>query len=145
MPHPSAASGRGCANSFDLAGATLSATGTLAPDTLVLACEIGPSYIGFAFLIEGDARAAAGIASGDGVRCVDGLALRFGAHDAGSNGDAAGTWSYPNTAQTTAISAATLHGAGIAHYQLVDRNAAAGSCSSGTTNWSSGISVDWRP
>ncbi|MFN0244176.1 MAG: FG-GAP repeat protein, partial [Planctomycetota bacterium] len=53
VPIPSGAPDAGCANSFDLGGARLSAGGLLAPDSLRFWADIGPSYAAFAFLVKG--------------------------------------------------------------------------------------------
>lgn len=144
VPIPSGAAGHGCANSFDLDGAILAASGTTSPDTLVLDVQVGPSYVAFGFLVKGSAEVASGVANGDGVRCVSGSLVRFGGHNAGTNGDAVGTWSYPNSVQTTAVSIATAQGAGqTASYQLIYRNSAASFCTPETTNWSNGMRVAW--
>lgn len=144
VPVPSGAPGRGCANSFDLDGARLVASGFLSPDTLRFVCAVGPSYSGFGFLVKGNLPSALGIANADGVRCVSGALVRFGGHNAGTNGAALGAWSYPNTAQTISVSVATGQPPGqSAFYQLIYRNTAPLFCTSGTTNWSSGLRVDW--
>jgi Tol biopolymer transport system component len=144
VPSPSAARGHGCANSFDLDGALLSAEGHTSPDTVTLTARIGSGYSGFGLLVKGDARSAAGFADGDGVRCTSGALVRFGSHIAGSNGAPLGYWIYPNIAQTLPVSAATAQGpAQDAWYQLFYRNSTPGFCSSATTNWSNGLRVFW--
>ncbi|MFN0241714.1 MAG: TolB family protein [Planctomycetota bacterium] len=145
VPNPSGAAGHGCANSFALAGAELAAGGTLAPDEVVFRAEVGINYIGFAFLVKGNAQSAAGFANGDGVRCVDGALIRVGGHAAGTNGAPVGSWTYPNLVQTTPITQITAQGPGLAWYQLFYRNATPGFCSAGTTNWTNGVSVTWPP
>lgn len=145
IPFPSGAPDAGCANSANWNGAKLTAAGTTSPDTLVLTVDIAPGYVGFGFLFKGDAADSFGVALGDGVRCVDGALVRFGAHYAGTNGAAVGQWTYPNTVQTLPISQATLQpSASTAYYQLYFRNAAALFCSDGTTNLSNGYGVDWQ-
>ncbi|MFN0244311.1 MAG: hypothetical protein ACKVWV_15595, partial [Planctomycetota bacterium] len=105
---------------------------------------IGPSYAAFAFLVKGDARSIGGVANGDGVRCVDGAMIRFGAHHAGTMSAPVGSWTYPNSAQTTAVGIATAQApAQTAYYQLVYRNAVAGFCSAGTINWTNAVEVAW--
>ncbi|MFN0241561.1 MAG: TolB family protein [Planctomycetota bacterium] len=144
VPVPGSAPGHGCANSFNLAGGLLAATGVLNPDTVTFTAAVGASYAGFGFLVKGNSQHPNGIANGDGLRCVDGALMRFGGHNAGTNGAALGTWTYPNTVQTITVSAATLQSAGqSASYQLFYRNAVAGFCSSGTTNWTNGIRLSW--
>ncbi|MFN0241713.1 MAG: TolB family protein [Planctomycetota bacterium] len=144
VPNPSGASGHGCANSFNLDGALLYAEGGTSPDTVVFTAFIGPGYVGFGFLVKGDARSPAGFANGDGVRCVSGALVRFGGHNAGLGGAAPGHWTYPNVTQSSAVSVATAQApAQDAWYQLFYRNAVAGFCSSGTTNWTNGVRMSW--
>ncbi len=144
VPSPPAALGHGCANSQELNGALLSATGTTVPDTIAFSALISPVYVGFGLMLKGNANTAAGIASGDGLRCVDGQFVRFGAHHAATFGAAQGYWTYPNTAQTNPVSVQTAQSPGEpAYYQLFYRNAAAGFCNPATTNWSNGIRIMW--
>ncbi|MFN0243333.1 MAG: TolB family protein [Planctomycetota bacterium] len=144
VPNPSGAPGRGCANSFNPQGALLYGEGQPSPDTVFLKAEIGTGYVGFGFLVKGDTQSSTGFANGDGVRCVEGSLVRFGGHNAGTNGALAGAWSYPNGAQTMSVSAVTGQTAGqSAYYQLFYRNSTPGFCSSATTNWSNSVGVAW--
>ncbi len=144
VPAPPAATGHGCANSLNPAGALLSASGTTSPDTLRIIAHVAPVYVGFALLLKGNLSESNGVASSDGIRCVDGALLRFGGHFAGTNGDPVGQWSYPNAAQTTSISTATLQPpAQSAYYQLFYRNAAVNFCTAATANWLSALVVPW--
>ncbi len=148
VPAPPAATAHGCANSLHPAGARLVGVGAVAPapGTLAFRAHIAPGYADFAFLVKGGANATSGIAAGDGIRCVDGALVRFGAHLAGTNGDQLGIWTYPNSAQTTPVSIATAQAAGgIAYYQLLYRDAAANFCNPATVNWSNGYRVTWPP
>lgn len=144
VPNPSGAAGHGCANSFNLNGALLSATGSPAPDTIVFTCAIAPNYVAFGFLFKGNASNPNGAPIGDGVSCVAGSLVRFGGHYAGTNGAPQGSWTYPNTVQTTSVSSATAQGpAQHAYYQFYYRNAAANFCNSATANLSNGIDLAW--
>jgi hypothetical protein len=144
VPSPSGLTGHGCANSFDLDGARLRAFGTLAPDTATLLCEVGPNYIAFGFILKGNASDANGVASSDGIRCADGQLIRFGGHNAGTNGAEVGSWTYPNSVQTNPISAATLQPSGqSAYYQLFYRNAAPNFCTAATANFSNAVELVW--
>ncbi len=144
VPSPSGGPDSGCANSFDLDGAKLSAVGGLSPDSLKLIAVIGGNSAAYALLLKGNGSDANGVANGDGVRCVDGQLIRFGAHNAGTNGAPLGAWTYPNSAQTTSVSAATLQPPGeTAYYQLFYRNNAVGFCNPATTNMSNGYQVAW--
>jgi hypothetical protein len=148
VPTPAAATAHGCANSLNFGGAQLGAVGDVAPapGTLAFGARIAPNYSGFAFLVKGNANATAGIAAGDGIRCVDGALIQFGAHHAGTNGAPIGKWTYPNSVQTTPVSIATAQVAGeVAYYQLCYRNAAANFCNAATVNWSNGYRIEWRP
>jgi hypothetical protein len=144
VPNPPAAPGHGCANSQNLNGALLSASGTLSPETLQFTAFVSSNYLSFGLLLKGDANAPGGIASSDGVRCVDGQLIRFGAHFAGTNGAPQGYWTYPNTVQTNPVSVQTAQTPGqTAYYQFFYRNTAPNFCTSATTNWSNGVQVDW--
>ncbi|MFN0242152.1 MAG: hypothetical protein ACKVWV_04600 [Planctomycetota bacterium] len=144
VPAPSGGPRSGCANSFSSAGARLVAWGTVTPDKLFLEASIGGGYSGFGVMIKGDGQSAAGIASADGVRCVDGNLIRFGGHNSGQGGTPLGTWIYPNSAQTTSVTASTGQLPGqTSYYQLLYRNPAAGFCSPDTTNWSNVVQVSW--
>ncbi|MFN0242910.1 MAG: hypothetical protein ACKVWV_08480 [Planctomycetota bacterium] len=144
VPNPPAAPGHGCANSLNLDGARLSASGAASPDTVVFTVNVAPNYLGFGFLVKGNQDQPAGIAASDGIRCASGQLVRFGGHTAGTNGAPVGTWTYPNTAQTTSVSAATAQPAGqSAFYQLFYRNAVANFCNSATANFSNGYRIDW--
>lgn len=144
VPSPSGAPRSGCANSFNLNGARLSAVGAISPDELSFEAFVGSAYTGFALLVKGDARNSFGIVNGDGVRCVDGSLVRFGGHRAGSNGERPGQWCYPNAVQRTPVSVATAQPTGqTAYYQLTYRNAVLGFCSPATTNWTNAVQIDW--
>ncbi|MFN0244393.1 MAG: hypothetical protein ACKVWV_16010 [Planctomycetota bacterium] len=144
IPNPSGAPGHGCANSFDLNGALLIAVGTLSPDAVQFTSDIGPTYQGFGFLFKGNATVASGVAVSDGIRCVSGALIRFGGHNAGSNGDPIGKWRYPNGVQTTPVSVATAQPSGqVAYYQHYYRNATASFCTSATANLSNGVAIAW--
>ncbi len=144
VPNPPAAPFHGCANSQSADGAILSATGTTSPDTVAFDVLISPNYVSFGLMLKGNGSVPSGIANGDGIRCVDGALLRFGAHFAATAGAPIGHWTYPNTVQTTPVSVQTLQAPGqTAYYQLFYRNTAANFCNSGTTNWSNGFSIDW--
>jgi hypothetical protein len=148
VPTPAAAIAHGCANSLNVAGAGLVAVGEVAPapGTLKFRARIAQGYSGFAFLVKGEANVTSGIAAGDGIRCVDGALVRFGAHHSGTNGALIGNWTYPNSVQTTPVSIATAQAAGeIAYYQLCYRDETANFCNPATVNWSNGYRIDWRP
>ncbi len=144
VPNPSGAAGHGCANSFNPQGAKLRAGGTTAPDTISFAADVAGAYVGFGFLVKGNAQATSGIAAADGIRCADGQLIRFGAHNAGTNGAPNGSWTYPNAVQTNAVSTATIQSPGqSAYYQFFYRNTADSFCNSATTNWSNAVTVNW--
>lgn len=144
VPSPSGDHGAGCANSFNLDGARLYASGTLSPDAVVFRCDVAANYVGFGFLLKGDASDPAGVAGGDGLRCVDGALIRFGAHFASTNGAPFGSWTYPNAVQTLSVTTSTQQQSGVsAFYQFFYRNNAANFCNSATTNFSNGFRVDW--
>ena len=69
-------SGRGCENSAGTGGALLSASGTTAPDAVVLTSS-GELANAPSVFLQGDASVAGGAPFGDGVRCVGGTLLRL--------------------------------------------------------------------
>jgi hypothetical protein len=70
------ATGRGCANSQNGAGALLNANGSVAPDQVVLAAS-GELPTSLSIFLQGDAEIVSGTVFGDGVRCTGGLLLRL--------------------------------------------------------------------
>jgi hypothetical protein len=145
VPIPGGAPGAGCANSFNLGGAMLSAVGATTPDTVRFVGRVGRNYAGFGFLLKGSAADLNGVASHDGIRCVDGALLRVGAHNAGTYGAPLGTWTYPNNVQTLSVHVATAQQYGQdAHYQLFYRNAVPGFCTAATANFSNAVRIGWH-
>ncbi|MFN0241945.1 MAG: hypothetical protein ACKVWV_03560 [Planctomycetota bacterium] len=147
VPNPPAMPEHGCANSLNLDGAVLSASGVASPigsDTVTLRCSVAPFHAAFAFLVKGNAVTPNGLAASDGIRCASGALVRFGGHNTGSNGNPAGVWIYPNTAQTASVSTATAQVAGQkAYYQLFYRNAFANFCTTATANFSNAYQIQW--
>ena len=146
VPSPPAAPNHGCANSFDLNGAILKAWGDTSPmpGTVNFLAKIGKGTAAFAFLLKGNAFAPTGAPNNDGIICVSGALVRFGAHFAGTNGAPLGTWTYPNTTQTIPVATATAQAPGsTSSYQLFYRNAAANFCNPAGANLSSGMLIPW--
>ncbi len=145
VPIPGGAPNAGCANSFNAGGAMLSAVGATTPDTVRFVGRVGGNYVGFGFILKGTAADLDGVASHDGIRCVDGALLRVGAHNAGTYGAPPGTWTYPNTVQTLPVHVVTAQQYGEdAHYQLFYRNAQPGFCTPATANFSNAVRFLWH-
>jgi hypothetical protein len=70
------AAGNGCANSGNASGASLTATGSAGADTIVLS-QSGELPTSLSIFLQGNSNIAAGVAFGDGVRCVGGNLLRL--------------------------------------------------------------------
>ena len=68
--------GRGCANSVNASGAQLALSGSVAPDSVVLAAS-GMLPTATAIYLQGTALLAEGVVFGDGVRCVGGTLKRL--------------------------------------------------------------------
>ncbi len=144
VPSPAAAPAHGCANSFDLNGALLKAAGSTSPDTVFFLADLGTNHGGFAVLVASNTSDPAGAISGDGILCVSGSLVKFGGHNAGSEGAPLGLWTYPSIVQTTPVSVATAQTpATTASYQLLYRNAAAGFCTDNTFNVTNGVQIPW--
>jgi subtilisin-like proprotein convertase family protein len=73
--------GNGCANSGNPAGASLTAAGSAALDTIVFT-QSGELPTSLSIFLQGTSTIAAGIQFGDGVRCVGGALLRLYTHNA---------------------------------------------------------------
>lgn len=137
------ASGNGCPNSFRPEGAHLSATGTIAPDTIAFTADIGAGYVGYAMMAKGDALANAPFLHGDGLRCWTGNQIRFGGHFAGTAGAPIGTWTYPNVLQPQPVSGVSGQLAGtLAYYQVIYRNIAP-HCTVAGFNTTNGVLIPW--
>jgi hypothetical protein len=144
VPNPSGAPGHGCANSFDLNGAEMSVSGTTVPDTIQFTVQVGGNYSAYAIMLKGDAEVPNGMQNADGLLCVGGSLLRFGAHYAATGGASPGEWTLPNSLMTTPISTLTAQSpAQTAYYQLYYRNAAPAFCNVWTSNWSNGQALIW--
>lgn len=144
VPSPPAAPLHGCASQFDLNGSLLKVSGNTSPDTVQFLADIGKSSAAFGFLLKGNGSNPNGVPSSDGILCVDGAFIRFGAHNAGTNGAPLGLWTYPNSVQTTAVSIASAQApASTSSYQLFYRAALANFCNASAANVSSGILIPW--
>jgi hypothetical protein len=142
VPNPSGGSDGGCASSWVASGGKLVASGTANPDTVrLLVSDV--SAVGFGLFIGGNASDAAGVASGDGVRCAGGAFVRFGGQNAIS-----GFIRYPNDTESwslplSQISSVTPGSGAVRHYQLLYRNAYPGFCNPSTSNWTNAVTVIW--
>src|SRR5262249_47598082 len=132
------ASGHGCANSVDPAGALLAATGTTNPDTVVLTCS-GMPALAYCVFLKGDQGIAA-VAFGDGLRCVHGNLIRLDLQLASQ-----GAAQYPHPGDPPlSVRGQTPVGSGLsAHYQVYYRNAAAAFCPPDVFNVSNGWQITW--
>ncbi len=141
----SGAPGHGCANSSVAGGASLAATGTTAPDALVLhAAQMLPSAT--CIFLQGDAALASGVVFGDGVRCVGGQLLRIGVKSA-----VAGVAGYPAAGDLPISARAAALGTPIVTgsarwYQTYYRDPVAAFCPDPpgkTWNVTNGVIVNW--
>jgi hypothetical protein len=143
VPTPLASAfGHGCPNSFTQNGARLDVIAGCSDDP-IFSAVIGGNSASFALLVKGTATVSP-TPSGDGLRCVDGQLVRFGGHNAGTNGAPLGTWTYPNLVQTipAQVASQTPPGQGAA-FQLFYRNVQP-VCNSSTTNWTNAILIhEW--
>ena len=138
------AAGRGCASSFNASGASLTATGSAALDTLTLQVD-GVNASGNVIFMRGDADNVTGAVFGDGVRCVDGVLRRRTKAIFAPN-----VSSFPLPTDTVTLSNGwgvgndTPPGSGItAYYMAYYRNAAAAFCPPETFNGTNGFVVTW--
>ncbi len=132
------ASGHGCRNSFNTAGAMLTATGETNPDSVVLHTSGMPDTATSLYL-KGNTNVASGIVFGDGVRCIEGTLIRMGIK---LNVNGASQFPEPGN-PSISIRGATPPGSGlIGYYQTYYRNAA-NYCTPATFNISNAVSILW--
>ncbi|MCY2960720.1 MAG: hypothetical protein NTY35_11190 [Planctomycetota bacterium] len=137
----SGATGRGCANSVDGAGALLGHSGTASVGNadLVLAGSGMPNAA--CLYVQGTTQqnGGAGVVFGDGLRCAGGTLTRLGVRINSSNGSSLPGPGEPSIAQRGGIPA----GGGVTrYYQIWYRNSAS-FCAPTSFNLSNGLSVDW--
>ena len=119
-------------------------TSTVGSNSLHLLANIGGNSAAFGLMLKGNLASVSGTPNGDGLLCIGGQLVRFGGHNAGTNGAALGSWAYPNAVQTMSISAVTNPPPGdIAYYQLYYRNVVPNFCNASTTNWTNAWGVVW--
>lgn len=134
------AKGRGCASSFNAAGALLGAHGHVASDDVVLDGS-GMNPTGTCIFLKGDAENAGGAVFGDGVLCAGGTLIRLRVVAL-----SAGAASFPDATETVTLSArgATPVGSGaLGTYAVYYRNSAVAFCPPATFNASNGYRVIW--
>ncbi|MCY2958909.1 MAG: hypothetical protein NTY35_01995 [Planctomycetota bacterium] len=131
--------GHGCANSVTTDGAVLTATGTasLANDTVSLLGAGMPNSSALYFQGTAQQSSGAGVAFGDGLRCVAGSIVRLG-----TKSNVAGASQYPSAGDLRVSVRGLVTTPGTRHYQVWYRNAAA-FCTSSTFNLSNGWTLTW--
>jgi hypothetical protein len=141
-----APAGHGCLNSDVFGtGASLIAAGTASPDTVTLTATDMLST-GLCVFLQGDAPIAAGVAFGDGVRCIGGALKRLGVKSV-SGGAAV----YPGQGDSRIRVRSARLGDPIANgstrwYQTWYRDADANFCPApqgNTWNVTSGVALHW--
>lgn len=135
----------GCANSASSAGAGLTAEGraSIGTDTLQLRAVGLPN--GPSLFFQGTALVSggAGVAFGDGLRCVAGTVVRLGVVIGADHAA-----SYPSGAVPPNDVPIALRGAvtaGVRHYQVWYRDADPAFCAASTFNLTNAVSVTWGP
>jgi hypothetical protein len=142
VPSPSGAADAGCANSSNVSGARLRASGTTSPDTVRLHGS-SQTFAGYTIFIAGNGTELGGVAYHDGVRCAGGTFLRIGAQNA-----TGGTTVYPNlalgfTLPLHVVSGVTPGSGQTRYYQALYRDATPGFCSPGTLNLTNAVELVW--
>ncbi len=134
------ATGRGCENSVNPAGAHLWAHGTpsLAADTVIMYASGMPSSAS-CLLFQGTLSLGPGVVFGDGLRCVAGSVIRLGIRPAlCGNRD----WGFSVPGDPLLSVAGAVGVPGTRYYQVWYRNAAA-FCTPSTFNLTNGVRVTW--
>ena len=131
--------GNGCANSANLAGANLSATGTAAADDVVLSGTGMPANVACIYL-QGDG--LEDVVFGDGVRCVGGTLVRLRTKQ-----NAGGASSFPeagvDTITLSARGSVAVGSGEVRRYQTYYRNSSAAFCPPETFNVTNGWQIAW--
>ncbi|MBL8863745.1 MAG: hypothetical protein JNK02_17280 [Planctomycetes bacterium] len=134
--------GHGCANSVNPSGASLAGFGqaSLASDSLVLA-GAGMTN-GSVLYFQGTSRqnGGAGVAFGDGLRCVGGTIVRLW-----TVVNAGGASQVPAPGDPGIAVRGQVGSPGTRTYQAWYRNAAPGFCTAATYNLTNGVEVLWAP
>ena len=134
------AAGRGCANSTNVAGALLAATGTPSADDVVLQGSGMPATSACIYL-HGDMTLLPPVSFGDGLRCTGGTLLRLRVRT-----NAGGASAFPNSTDTVTLAqrGGVVPGSGaLRAYQTYYRNAAAAFCPPETFNVTNGVTITW--
>ncbi|MFN0242904.1 MAG: hypothetical protein ACKVWV_08450 [Planctomycetota bacterium] len=139
---PSGAPFAGCASVTNAHGASFAAAGATNPDTVEFVVS-GAAPTSFGMFFKGTADIPAGLAIADGVRCVGGSFVRFGAQSAVS-----GVARYPNPPLGFTLPISTVGstppGSGLTgYYQYVYRSALPGFCNAGTLNFTNAYRQQW--
>jgi len=140
--------GLGCNNSANTGGAQLSATGTasLAADSVVFA-TLGEKPTATSILLQGTASNAAGLAFGQGVRCVAGSLKRLYVHNAVGGSITAPTGSDLSVSARSAQLGDVIVAGSSRYYGVYYRDPSVlGGCpATSTFNMTQGGSVQWQP
>ena len=138
------APGRGCENSALSGGASLTATGDPALDTVVFTSsgELGSSL---SILLQGDQAAPSGIVFGTGVRCAAGLLKRLYVRSAVAGSVSMPALGDPSVRSQSALLGDVIPSAASRMYQAYYRDPIGGPalCGGATFNVSSAITIVW--
>ena len=137
------AEGRGCANSAGAAGAALAASGTTAPDTIVLQAD-GEPQGALTFFLQGDAYLSGSLLSGSGLRCVGGRIKRLYVHTAsGGSVSVPAAGDLPVSARSASLGDPIAPGS-LRFYQALYRDPVVDYCPIAPDwNLSNGVRIRW--
>jgi hypothetical protein len=136
------ATGRGCANSANAAGAILGTSGTTSPDTVVLAAA-GERATALTVFFQANASIATGLVYGDGLRCGSGSLIRLYVKNAVAGAVSAPQGAEPSiTTQSAAKGDPILPGA-TRYYFNAFRDPVIGFCPPNTFNSTNGVRIQW--
>jgi plastocyanin len=134
--------GRGCENSAATGGASLSGSGTVSPDTVVLTTSNELPTV-LSIFLQGDVNNSTGVVFGDGVRCVAGNLKRIGVKNA-----VGGSATYPGPGDPSISAQSATLGDPITpgtsrYYQVYYRDPDLTFCPGQAFNVSGGLRIDW--
>ena len=137
--------GRGCQNSSSTGGALLTATGAVAPDTVVLTASNELPHP-LSIFLQGTTENPSGLLFGDGVRCVSGVLKRLYTKNAVNGSVSAPGPGDPSISARSAILGDPITAGQTRTYQVYYRDNILSFCPSppgDSFNVSSALRVNW--
>ena len=142
----SGAVGNGCANSLNVNGGNLAASGnaSVSGDTWLLSGSGIPNGPGLYYQAVNQLGGGNGVVFGDGIRCIGGSVFRLGIVTAAGNASTYPTGVTPPNNIAISVKGFNLAG-DVRNYQLWYRDSTIGFCSASVFNLTNAVNVTWLP